>query len=473
MNEKVIKNIFEEVKNFSYSDNNRTWDSGIINMINNISNHPNNFSKIIFLYFSQIEKTINEILLKPKNFVPDIFQACQNGKITSVQWLIDKENVDKDKKDHFTLNTPIHIASKNGHFHIVEYLISEGANTYTKNENGNYIIHYASRYGYLPIVQYFVEKQNIDIDIKGEYERTPLHYACEYGHLPIVEYLISKGANIELNNENGEYPIHIASKGGHFSIVQYLIEKQNAVKDKKGRWERTPLHYACWKNHLEIFSYLICQGANINAKDEDGNHAIHYAAIGDGLAIIKYLIEYKNIDKDIKGYDEKTPLHYACEKGYDRIANYLISKGANIEAKDKNEDSVIHYASKGGLLSIVQYIIENEHIDKDIKGCDERTPLHYACEEGQYHVVEYLISKGANIEAKDTLYERTSLHFASNSNETEVVKYLVSKGANKNVKDNGDKILFDLTDDEIKHILNIDGFWSSINHFFSCVYILL
>ena len=50
--------------------------------------------------------------------------------------------------------------------------------------------------GKLIEVQYLIEKQDIDIDIKGEYERTPLHYACEKGHLQIVEYLISKGANI-------------------------------------------------------------------------------------------------------------------------------------------------------------------------------------------------------------------------------------------------------------------------------------
>ena len=53
--------------------------------------------------------------------------------------------------------------------------------------------------------------------------------------------------------------------------------------------------------------------------------------------------------------------------GYLPIVEYLISKGANLEAKDNWKDSPLHYASKNGSLPIV----------------------------------EYLLSKGANIEEKD------------------------------------------------------------------------
>ena len=65
----------------------------------------------------------------------------------------------------------------------------------------------------------------------------------------------------------------------------------------------------------------------------------------------------------------------------------------DIKAKDKYENYVIHYACKGGLLSIVQYLIENQNVDKDIKGYWERTPLHYASWKGHLPIVEYLISQ--------------------------------------------------------------------------------
>ena len=45
-------------------------------------------------------------------------------------------------------------------------------------------------------MQYLIEKQNIDIDIKGR-DATPIHYAFENCNITIIEYLITKGANIK------------------------------------------------------------------------------------------------------------------------------------------------------------------------------------------------------------------------------------------------------------------------------------
>ena len=206
---------------------------------------------------SQTKLDFQPITEKPEDFESDIFKACKEGKLTSVQWLIEKENVDKNKRiektdsnnDLWKDDTPIHIASMNGH---------------------------------LPIVQYLIEKQNVDIDIKGGWkERTPLQYACEEGHLPIVEYLISKGANVNAKDEDGNYVIHYASKGGLLPIVQYLIEKQNidinikganieakvTLNDKDG-W--TPLYFASNYGKTDIVKYLVSKGANKNAKDNSG-----------------------------------------------------------------------------------------------------------------------------------------------------------------------------------------------------------
>ena len=81
---------------------------------------------------------------KPTDYESDIFKACKEGKLTSVQWLFEKENEDKNKKADvnnyelgvFKGDTPIHIAVKNA---------------------------------YLPIVKYLIEKQDVDKDIKGSF----------------------------------------------------------------------------------------------------------------------------------------------------------------------------------------------------------------------------------------------------------------------------------------------------------------
>ena len=65
---------------------------------------------------------------------------------------------------------------------------------------------------------------------------------------------------------------------------------------------------------------------------------------------------------------KETPLHTACLNGRLPIVQYLIEKGADIEAKNQ----------------------------------EKKTPLHYASWNGQTNVVKYLLSKGANKNAKNT-----------------------------------------------------------------------
>ena len=156
-----------------------------------------------------------QLLEKPEDFEPDIFKACRDGKLSSVQWLIEIENVDKNKKlesdymieKNYTDDTPIHIASKHGH---------------------------------LPIVQYLIEKQNVDINIFGHFNNRPISSACISGHLHIVEYLISKGADIQIP---GWSPLHLASQYGHMDIVKYLISK-GANKNAKNQDGNTPYDVA-------------------------------------------------------------------------------------------------------------------------------------------------------------------------------------------------------------------------------------
>ena len=279
------------------------------------------------------------ILNKPKDYESDIFKACKYGKLTSVQFLIEKGNEEKSKrvgKDNIELkiskdDTPIHIASEFGH---------------------------------LPIVRYLIEKQKVDKDIKGNGGWTPLHYACWCNYIPIVEYLISKGANIEAKDSGDFTPLHFACERGNYPIVECLISNGANIgaKDKKGG----TLCYACSNGHLPIVEYLISKGADTEAK-----------------------LYWKNM----------TPLHYACKNGHLDIVEYLISNGANIEAKDKNEETPLHLACEKGHLPIVEYLISN---GANIEAMDEdkKTPLHLASYFGKTKVVKYLVSKEANKNAQ-------------------------------------------------------------------------
>ena len=68
--------------------------------------------------------------------------------------------------------------------------------------------------GHLPIVQYFLEQQNIEIDNKNRYEKTPLYYASQKGYFPtdIVKYLVYKGENKYIKDKDGQTPYDLTNK---------------------------------------------------------------------------------------------------------------------------------------------------------------------------------------------------------------------------------------------------------------------
>ena len=61
--------------------------------------------------------------------------------------------------------------------------------------------------------------------------------------------------------------------------------------DVRNQWDNTALLLACNKGHMEIVTYLIEHGANVNMRNIHGwNPLITASSIG-AIEIVKYLIE--------------------------------------------------------------------------------------------------------------------------------------------------------------------------------------
>ena len=109
----------------------------------------------------------------------------------------------------------------------------------------------------------------------------------------------------------------------------------------------TPLIYAPWNsnNHpnesLSVIEYLIEKGANVNAKKEGGWTALHLAKT---LEIAKTLVEHGSDIEVVNDYGE-TPLIDHSYHGRVNIVKYLLSVGANKEAKRKDGKTAYDVAS--------------------------------------------------------------------------------------------------------------------------------
>ena len=129
------------------------------------------------------------ITKKPEDFEPDIFIAAKQRKLSSIQYLIEKEGIDVNKKAEkdygdraiFKGDSPLHVACSKGHLPIVQYCIEKGAKIEENNDEQKTPLHIACSAG--------------NLEVKTNAEWTPLHLASCHGKTEIVKYLLSKGAN--------------------------------------------------------------------------------------------------------------------------------------------------------------------------------------------------------------------------------------------------------------------------------------
>ena len=148
------------------------------------------------------------------------------------------------------------------------------------------------------------------------------------------------------------------------------------------------------------------------------------------------------------GYDEYGSfLHYACREGYFIVAKTLIENGADINAKDKWDQTPLHSAVYSGFSKMVELLINNK--DTIVDAVDEwgQTPLHYASEKGYLEIIKKLISKKADVNTIDN-YGNTPLHYASEKGYLEIVKLLVEHGARLNSSNRRHYKPIDLTENE-------------------------
>ena len=88
---------------------------------------------------------------------------------------------------------------------------------------------------------------------------------------------------------------------------------------------------------------LIENGADVGAKNNDGEKALHWAAWNGHVDVAKVLIE-KGANVDAKDNVGWTALHYAAQEGHVDVAKVLIEKGADVDAKSKSNETVVEIA---------------------------------------------------------------------------------------------------------------------------------
>jgi len=125
--------------------------------------------------------------------------------------------------------------------------------------------------------------------------------------------------------------MHDAAYQGDHETLIYLIDQGTDVNAV--RTEKTPLHVACRRGHLDIVRTLIEHGADVNAGDTFGSPPIEIASQKEHLEIMAMLI-HNQADVNARDHFHNTPLHAAVTAGHINAVKMLIECGACVHPKD-------------------------------------------------------------------------------------------------------------------------------------------
>jgi ankyrin repeat protein len=185
--------------------------------------------------------------------------------------------------------------------------------------------------------------------------------AVLHGRVTAARDLIAYGAEPNLNFSklkwsedfpaDGSLLIKAAQSGNPEMVREILRYKPELEKrDNEGK---TALLWVGKKSYaeekeeydgafIECLRLLAKAGANVNARDENGNTPLHDPASADFAAELLKL----GANVNARNYDGQTPLHRAVEDVSYEVVKLLLSKGAETNAQDKNGRTPMSLAAK-------------------------------------------------------------------------------------------------------------------------------
>ena len=315
-------------------------------------------------------------------------------------------------------------AVKEGDHEAVRSLLTEHANVNAPQADGTTALLWAANRGDLEMVELLI-RAGAKTNEANIYGITPLSMACTNGNAAMVEKLLAAGATPNTTKTTGETPLMTCSRTGNVEAVKLLLAQGADVNAKETRRGQTALMWAASQKHPEIVQALVENGADLAARSATVPLYTPVMINTDTGALIDYYSRNSYFPKVKGGF---TPLMFAAQAGDLDSVRILLEAGADVHEGTPDDGSPLVLASFNGHEKVALFLLE--------KGADPNatdgygiTPLHWALQEG----IKSLFGR-----------PKPTDRFWVHPNQPELVKELLARGANPNARIKRDFLPYDI-----------------------------
>lgn len=215
-------------------------------------------------------------------------KAARHGNLNVLKYLIETgANIHRSfNNDGYNV---LHTATASNNMECVKYLVGIGMKVYSKTREGKTLVRLAVQYGSRKMLL-LLHDLGAELFVKEDGNEMFLMYAAAYRSLNCFRYLHKTiGMDINMRNGDGYGALFCASRFGRIDILKYFKELGVNFKQSKLLNGQTLLHMAMEDQTTKSAKYLIENGLDVNAMDENGLTPIFLAIKERSLKMVKFL----------------------------------------------------------------------------------------------------------------------------------------------------------------------------------------
>jgi uncharacterized protein len=171
-----------------------------------------------------------------------------------------------------------------------------------------------------------------------------LHVAARNDHASTVMKLLLEGVDPNVRDKQGNTALHVAIREESGKAFEALLKSPGTDVSAINQAGETPLMLAALKGELAWAKELVKRGALVN---EPGWSALHYAAAGPNEHLVRWLVE-QGADIDARSDNGTTPLMMAAGYGGLSGAEVLIAAGADVTLSNDHKMTAADFARRAG-----------------------------------------------------------------------------------------------------------------------------